>query len=347
MDNLLPVPQEVGFVDAGTQKAFGSCNGKQGLMNLIAQFIEVVWTCVRQSLFTACPYKFIRVEFRGIGRKFMDMDARVLTQEIFDQSAFMNGPAIPEQVNLPGKCAEEIPQERNHLHSRNVFREELEGQAETLSHRRYRNCRNGRNSIPPIAMAVDWRLPAHSPGSPHVGNDQETAFVEENQMRPTLPGVFLYVANLLVSTGQFLFRCVEWLDVLAFDSSIPTRSRSSRHGPGGRKHHSFGGSVRRSAAKSTFRCGNRRPWPPLKSAAADDFSLAASGRADGQGSVSGPIASSRLAERLASNGPRSLSRLSVSWRQHDTRGQPSRALPRLIVAFPVVEQCQKVSCSKP
>jgi hypothetical protein len=347
MDIMYDLPRKISFIKAGAQEPGGIGDRRQGVTDLVAEFIHVVWTSICEALLAARPNKLIWIEFRSISGKPMHFDPLMFLKEISDQASLVNRTSVPKQIHFPRQAAKHVAQELNHFHSGNVLREKLEMQTDPFANRRYRDCRDGRNSIASVAVLEDGSLAAQRPCPSHVGNDQKPAFVEEDQMRPTSHGVFLYVANLRVSNERSLFRRAEWRGVRASDNLTPSRSKSSRHGRDGSERHNVEKFVLPLVVTSTFRWRNRRSWLPSGSNDASDSSASPSNRADGQASVWELVARCRHGERLASIAPKNLSKLSVAWRQYDSHGRHSKAPPQSTVAFPVVEQCREVSCPKP
>lgn len=88
---------------------------------------------------------------------------------------------------------------------------------------------NRGNSIPPIAMPADRRLPNRCPSLAEIRDEEEPAFIEEYQMGPQSSGFFLSGATGTSSSERWLLRPSAWPDVPASGNSTLTLPSDTRH----------------------------------------------------------------------------------------------------------------------
>jgi hypothetical protein len=78
---------------------------------------------------------------------------------------------------------EHLSEEGNHFGRSDILLQmESSVESKVLALRRYRNCREGRDFLPVSRTPQDRGLPARGPCPADVGNRQESALIEENQM---------------------------------------------------------------------------------------------------------------------------------------------------------------------
>jgi len=232
MDTYLP--WQIGLSHAGPQEGLRPPNPPNRTPSMSLQFSRSPRGQIGQGLFGLSPNEFIRIEFRGIRRKTMDhQPGRTLLQILLHAPPPMNRASIPQQINRSGNLAQQLTQELNHFLPSDIALVESRRQPQPSITGRDRNGGNNRQTIPPVTVPQNRRLPRRSPGSSHVGDKQEAAFVKECQMGAPLPGVFLYEATHNASSGRYLPRRVGWPAASVSGRSNANRpprdARSRRH----------------------------------------------------------------------------------------------------------------------
>ena len=101
-----------------------------------------------------------------------------------------------------------------------------------------------------------------SPGAFKVGNKQEAAFVQENQVRPKPGGLFLYTATRSVSSARWRSRCVDRSAVRVSDNSSPSVVRDTIGHWGGNECETLARRPWRCALASTTQFGSPGPARP-------------------------------------------------------------------------------------
>jgi len=123
------------------------------------------------------------------------------------------------------------------------------------------------------------------PGASHVGDEQEPAFIEEDQRGATSCGVFLYAASGDASSERWPRHPVAELGAPVSGNSTPCLGVSARHDWGGRRCGTAFGSRERSASRSTTPSDSRQPASP--SAGPSPIASVATGKAWADGPALG------------------------------------------------------------
>jgi hypothetical protein len=157
-------------------------------------------------MFRFCPNEFIRIELGCIRRETMNVQPLLCGQKLFDDIASMDAASIPDQFDVAPQVTQKVPQELEDFLAFDVGGVELSIESQTLALGRHGDAGDRRNSIPCVAVPEQGRLAHGRPGFDDVGDEQESAFVEERQMSVTLLGFFLYSARWFSSSARWLLR---------------------------------------------------------------------------------------------------------------------------------------------
>ena len=195
--------------------------------------LEVFWNGIGQAPFKIVPDKLIRVKFRRVSGETVGMKPRMFTEEFSDRGSFMGSAAVPEKDHMAAQVSEQLTEELNHLRGSDVLIGMEPGiESHALAFWRNAESRDGRNLLPPSCDAQNWSLSSDSPGSDHVRDHKESAFVEENQVSLKSFGVFLYGATHIASNAESLPRPARGLGSPAFGSSNPFPPKTATSGWG-------------------------------------------------------------------------------------------------------------------
>jgi hypothetical protein len=88
--------------------------------------------------------------------------------------------------------AEQVPYEQNDFFLPDVFIEEVILEIQPLPFRADRDSGNHRNLIPPIDMTMNRSLPHGCPGFDDVGNEEESALIDEHYVGAQ-PSSFFFI----------------------------------------------------------------------------------------------------------------------------------------------------------
>jgi len=217
-----------------------------GAAEAVPQVGDISGRAIGQCALGVVPDKFVRVEFRGVSRKAMDPEPFVLVEKLTDDDAPVDRAAVPQEHDRPAQMPQEMAQETDDLHAGDVGCVETEVKSKTRARGGHGDGGDGGNSISPIAVSEDGGLADRRPGLADVRNEEEPAFVEEDEMGPKSLGFFLYSATRISSSGRWPPRPFAWPGAPVFATSIPNSASPATHGPGG--------SGSRNAARSVWIC---------------------------------------------------------------------------------------------
>ena len=332
-------------MNAGPKKPLRAPDAMDSAAEPTSKLNDVLWCTIGQRALGFGPHKLIGIELWGIGWKSMHMESLVLANELLDDDAPVDGAAIPEQHHRSAQVPEEVTQEADDLHSRNVVAVETEVKSKPLARWGDGDCGDGRNPVPPVAVSKNRGMADRRPGLAHVGDEKESAFVEEYEMGPKSLGFFLTRATASSSNVRWLARFSAWPGVPASAMSIVNSPSLARHGPGGSESQSASESVSLYAVGSTDPLCSRPPEPRVSKA----VTTPAAARATIEAAVLAQAwAAERLLHRPGSSEPSAPLSL---WTHSESRprigrsDQPEvRRWPAVCVP-PAVEEFHRVSCS--
>lgn len=152
---------------------------------------QIIRRTVGERLVSLSPDVLRRIEFGCVRREVMDVEARVVREEGPNLAAAVDGAAIPEQVHGAAQVPEQVLEERADVEASEIAgaTAEIERQAPPLG--RHRHPAADREAVVPVAVPQIRRLPSGRPGPAHVGDEQKTALIDEDEMGATSSGVFL------------------------------------------------------------------------------------------------------------------------------------------------------------
>jgi len=258
------------------------------------------------------PDKLVRIEFRGIGREAMDMKPLMLAKEIFDDDAPVDGAAIPKERHCSTQVAQEVAQEDDDLHAGDIVRVETKVKSETFLGRGYGEAGDDGNPIPSVAMLKKGGLPNRRPGLTDVRDEEESAFVEKDEMGPKFLGFFLTAANRVSSSARWLSRPVAEPAAPASDRSSPSPASPATHGLDDSVFRNVSRSAWLCAAGSTGPSYSLRTGNPLPATATAGASVVAPASADVQEQAWAGVLSSHPCGELEPSAPPNLLRNSGS-----------------------------------
>ena len=190
---------------------------------------QVIGSAIRQGSLEIVPNELVRVELGGVARKEVRLKARVSAQELSRRTALVRSAPVPKQDDGAAQVLEELVEEASDLRRLDVLaaiETGVKGHPPLL--RRDADGGDGRDLTPTAGAAQAGRLAPGRPRPGHVRDQEEAAFVEEDQMGAKFFGFFLYGANGSASNGRLPSRPFLGLASPAFDSSTPGVSVSSR-----------------------------------------------------------------------------------------------------------------------
>jgi len=113
----------------------------------------------------------------------LDAKAAMLVEKLFDRCSFVRRRVIEQYDDWAAQMAQQLTQEHTDFILTDVVIEEQVVEAKTMPPGAYGNPRNDGDLVPsPLAMTMDGSLSLRSPGSDHVGNQQEARFIGKDDM---------------------------------------------------------------------------------------------------------------------------------------------------------------------
>jgi len=216
-------------VNAGPKKPLGVSDSMHGAAESTSKLDNIFRRTIGQRVFGFGPHKLIGIDLWGIGWKSVYMEPLVLANELFDDEAPVDRAAIPEQHNRSAQVAQKVVQEADDLHPRNVGAMETEVKSKPLAQWGDRDCGDGRNPLPRVAVSDNRGMADRRPGLAHVRDEEESAFVEEYEMGPKSLGFFLTRATAFSSNVRWLARFSAWPGAPASATSILDPSSLATH----------------------------------------------------------------------------------------------------------------------
>lgn len=145
---------------------------------------------VGQGAVGLVPDIFRWTEFRDVGRERFHMQSGMASDPLRDFAAAMDDAPIPEQDHRPPKMPEQVCKKGPDLQPREIVgaKMEIEGQSSPCG--RHGQGADRRDAIVCVVIANDRRRAFGGPDAGHVGDEQETGFIEEDQMGATTLSVF-------------------------------------------------------------------------------------------------------------------------------------------------------------
>ena len=308
---------------------------------------DVLWCTIGQRALGFGPHKLIGIELWGIGWKSMHMEPLVLANELLNDEAPVDGAAIPEQHNRSAQVPEEVTQEADDLHPRNIGAMETEVKSKPLARWGDGDGGDGRNPLPRVAVSKDRGMADRRPGLAHVRDEEESAFVEEYEMGPKSLGFFLTRATPFFSSARWLARFSAWLGAPASATSILDPSSLATHDRSDRESRNVSRSAWQFAAESialSYIPPRQHLAPTVAGACAFATWTTVAGA---QALVWAAGLLPHLGESPAPNAPRNLSKRLKSRPLTGTFCQPVAELRLDAFVLLVVEEFHGVACPIP
>ena len=159
----------------------------------------------------------------------------------------MDCSSVPQQDDATAHLLQQQAEELDHFHPRDILSVELHVQSPSAAARRNGQSGDGGDPVSPIAMAQQRCLSSRRPGLANGGDQKESCFIEEREMRAEAFRFFLAEATPFVSIPRWPPRLFPWPAALASACSTPDPRPAIAAPP-------RSNSVRRTASASDHRC---------------------------------------------------------------------------------------------
>ena len=331
-------------MNAGPKKPLRAPDAMDSAAEPTSKLNHVLGRTIGQRALGFGPHKLIGIELWGIGWKSMHVEPLVLTNELRHDDAPVDGAAIPEQHHRSAQVPEEVTQEADDLHPRNIGAVETEVKSKPLARWGDGDGGDGRNPVPPVAVSQDRGMADRRPGLAHVRDEKESAFVEEYEMGPKCLGFFLTRATASSSNGRWLARFSAWPGAPASATSILAPSSLATHDRSDRESRNVFRSAWQCAAES-IALSYIPPRQHLAPTGAGACAFATWTTVVGDRALVWPAGLlPHLGESPGPTAPRSLSKRSASRPQTGTSCQPAAERRLDVFGLLVVERFHGVAC---
>ncbi len=166
------------------------------------------------------PNKFNRIEFWSTGRKVIDMQAPMLSNEFLNQGSLMNGMVVPNQYDLARDDPQQLLQKGDDLFSSQAVSVRADRQFDLVSTWTDQECAQ---QVQPLMMCQtgpdSWRTSTRCPTSLERRDQRETTFIFKHQRSQQFTPLFLSSARLVVSRKRWLPRRVGLPSAVPFGCS--------------------------------------------------------------------------------------------------------------------------------
>lgn len=203
-------------------------SSKQSIKEL-SKMLKAFGNAVGQSSFEICPDKFIGVKLRRISREVNGLDSRTASKELLGELGSVERASVPEKDDRAFEVATKVSEELPDLSGPNVLpgiKARVESKA--FSFGRDRNGGDGRDFSPPSGDNEGWSFSFNRPGSLEIGDERESALIQEDQAGSKPNGLFLYAAKRDASSSGWLPPGALWPSSVASDSSNPNGPSDSQ-----------------------------------------------------------------------------------------------------------------------
>jgi hypothetical protein len=173
--------REIGLEDTATQFFGRASNAVDRTDDGIHQFVHVERTAVGEFAFSQRPNPFVRVKVGGVGRKVLDVQARMSAEELPQTRAVVRGGVVEQNDDGTPKVAQQLPEKQTHFLLPHVVEVKEIVEAQVLSLGADRDSRDDGNLVAPsLTMMLKGGAALGCPSSDYQGSQQEARFIGED-----------------------------------------------------------------------------------------------------------------------------------------------------------------------
>lgn len=177
--------------DAAAQFGRGVPDAVDGAEDVFHQFVGMVRAAVGEFSFGQRPDSFIGVEVRGVGGEMLDAQAGMPPKQVLEWFPLVRGGIVQQHNERSPEMPQQLTQEATDFLLPNVVKKEEIVEAQVMPPRAHRNSRNDGNLVAPsLVMAENGGLALRSPGSDHVGDQEEARFIGKDDVGAQPRSVF-------------------------------------------------------------------------------------------------------------------------------------------------------------
>lgn len=183
-------------MEAPAEFGWRFADSKQRRFECLHEFGGGVWSPVGEDGSRLVPDCLVRVEFGRVRGKGFESKAPLATQESPHGLSLVTAAVVEDHDDEASKVSQQVAEERGHVDVVKVLaRQTAEVQTDPLLPGADRQCRDDRDLLAFLVVVEDRRLPSHGPGAANGRDQDEAAFVEEDDVGAQVFGVFLHAAT--------------------------------------------------------------------------------------------------------------------------------------------------------
>ena len=152
--------------------------------------VEVLRAAVGQVMLRQGPNALVGIQLRCVGGEALQAQALMLAEELMQRGAFMGGGIVQKHDHRTRQVSKQMAEEDAYLLLADIVEPELVIEAEMLAPRTNGDSRDDGDSLASIGMTQDRSLATRSPGLDHGGDQQESGFVDEDEVGAQPRSVF-------------------------------------------------------------------------------------------------------------------------------------------------------------
>lgn len=190
---------------------------------------QVSWNTVGDISFELSPDELIGIKFWGVTREEVNMNSGMTVQELLNKIGFVHSASVPQQKDWISDMSQEVLKKTDKLFRTDIpVGVEFDVKNQSFSFWRNTDCRN-RGDFAPVACNPQARgFSLWRPCFCDTGNQQESTFIEKDQICSKSIGFFLYGAIDNIPNVEWLSRFSLLLSFPVSDSSTQAKSSASR-----------------------------------------------------------------------------------------------------------------------
>jgi hypothetical protein len=152
-----------------------------GIHDRVHQLEGVEWGAVGEFAFRQGPDPFVGVEVGSVGRKVLDVQAGMATEELGERRAVVRGRVVQQNDDGTAEVAEQFAEKSTHFFLSDVVEEEQRVETQVLSSGADRDSRDDGDFVPAcLAMTLNGGGALGCPGSDHQRSQQKARFIGKN-----------------------------------------------------------------------------------------------------------------------------------------------------------------------
>lgn len=176
--------------DAAPKQALRSAQSHKTAQEVSPQLLGAVRAAVGELPLREGPHRLVRVQLRRVGRKVLEPQPWEGRAQLANGRPLVNLSPIPDHDDRAAEVTQQVPEEFADLRLADVLAVQVEVESEPPAPGAHRDAGDDRDPVVALPEAQEWRLAAGGPGSADAGDEQEAAFVYEDEVGAQPRGVF-------------------------------------------------------------------------------------------------------------------------------------------------------------